>query len=139
VQEGDRAVVNVALPHPDLPILAVSGIDSSIKIFAPTNTFPRRFSALADKAAIIKANTSPRRRNQERKYACSRLLIANILLVFAPDMNFMSLIARRLVRERETDNPTEGGGQGTIMLSPADLRRLIQEEGEEGEENCTMS
>jgi hypothetical protein len=129
----------VALPHPDLPILAVSGIDSSVKIFAPTNTFPRRFSALADKAAIIRANMSSRGRNQESKYACFRVSIADTLSVFAPDTNFLSLIARRLVREREVDSPTEGGGQGTIMLSPADLRRLIQEEGEEGEENCIVS
>jgi WD40 repeat protein len=62
ILEGDQAVVNVAQAHPSLPILAVSGIDSSIKIFAPTSAFPRRFSALADKDAIVQANQSARRR-----------------------------------------------------------------------------
>lgn len=30
-----RQIVNVAVPHPFLPILAVSGIDDDIKIFHP--------------------------------------------------------------------------------------------------------
>ncbi|GAA6014413.1 hypothetical protein JCM10207_005452 [Rhodosporidiobolus poonsookiae] len=44
--KGDSSVVNVLQPHPRLPILAVSGIDSEVKLFGPTS----------DKKASTKAN-----------------------------------------------------------------------------------
>ncbi|CAO1637093.1 unnamed protein product [Jaminaea pallidilutea] len=35
IWQGDGSVVNVVVPHPTLPVLAVSGIDDSVKIFGP--------------------------------------------------------------------------------------------------------
>ncbi|WOO79274.1 Rho1 guanine nucleotide exchange factor 1 [Vanrija pseudolonga] len=36
IWEGDNEVVNVMSQHPTLPVIAVSGIDSTVKVFAPT-------------------------------------------------------------------------------------------------------
>lgn len=38
IYEGDQAVVNVIESHPRLPLIACSGIDTTIKLFAPTET-----------------------------------------------------------------------------------------------------
>lgn len=35
IWRGDKDVVNVVCPHPYLPVMAVSGIDNTIKMFAP--------------------------------------------------------------------------------------------------------
>ncbi|KAG2210973.1 hypothetical protein INT47_000133 [Mucor saturninus] len=40
ILRADEDVVNVAKGHPFLPILAVSGIDSTVKIFKPTSRLP---------------------------------------------------------------------------------------------------
>lgn len=37
ILQADQDIVNVAKGHPTLPILAVSGIDSTTKIFTPTS------------------------------------------------------------------------------------------------------
>jgi len=37
---GDRDVVNCLEPHPHLPVLATSGIDSDVKVWAPTREEP---------------------------------------------------------------------------------------------------
>lgn len=35
ILEGDGSVVNVMEPHPSLPIIAVSGIDTTVKVSFP--------------------------------------------------------------------------------------------------------
>ncbi|KAI9264648.1 WD40-repeat-containing domain protein [Helicostylum pulchrum] len=40
ILHGDEDVVNVTKGHPFLPIMAVSGIDSTVKIFKPTSRLP---------------------------------------------------------------------------------------------------
>ncbi|KAL7418329.1 hypothetical protein Q5752_006787 [Cryptotrichosporon argae] len=60
IWEGDGSVVNVMEQHPTLPIVATSGIDNSIKIFAPTSQRPTPSFArthLAD--TILQRNLSP--------------------------------------------------------------------------------
>jgi WD repeat-containing protein 42A len=37
---GDSCIVNCVAPHPSLPLLAVSGIDSSVKLFTPGDVRP---------------------------------------------------------------------------------------------------
>ncbi|KAG7531942.1 hypothetical protein FFLO_04010 [Filobasidium floriforme] len=39
IWEGDESVVNVVEQHPSLPIFAVSGIDSTVKVFAPLHGY----------------------------------------------------------------------------------------------------
>ncbi|KAI0335470.1 WD40 repeat-like protein [Cubamyces sp. BRFM 1775] len=72
ILEGDGTVVNVIEGHPYLPLVAVSGIDTTVKLFAPTSG-PSRFSRL-DKADSIM------RRNAEA--ATSRSELSNLLLYY---------------------------------------------------------
>ncbi|OSD04253.1 WD40 repeat-like protein [Trametes coccinea BRFM310] len=55
ILEGDGTVVNVIEGHPYLPLVAVSGIDTTVKLFAPTPG-PSRFSRLENAESIIKRN-----------------------------------------------------------------------------------
>lgn len=40
IWHGDSSVVNVMAMHPDLPVFAISGIDDTIKVFAPITITP---------------------------------------------------------------------------------------------------
>ncbi|KAN0059721.1 hypothetical protein ACQY0O_008293 [Thecaphora frezii] len=40
--KGDSSVVNVLQPHPSLPVVAISGIDDTIKLFGPVTLSPGR-------------------------------------------------------------------------------------------------
>ncbi|KAM5540516.1 hypothetical protein V8D89_005974 [Ganoderma adspersum] len=63
ILEGDGSVVNVIEGHPYLPLVAVSGIDHTVKLFAPTPG-PSRFSRLEKSDSILRRNadaTRPRR------------------------------------------------------------------------------
>ncbi|KAL1946798.1 hypothetical protein VTO73DRAFT_14902 [Trametes versicolor] len=55
ILEGDGAVVNVIEGHPYLPLVAVSGIDTTVKLFAPT-AGPRKFSRLDQVDSIVNRN-----------------------------------------------------------------------------------
>ncbi|KAF5369926.1 hypothetical protein D9758_001012 [Tetrapyrgos nigripes] len=59
--EGDGNVVNVIEPHPHLPLVAVSGIDHTVKLFAPSDG-SSEFSRI-DNAENIMRQNSERRRN----------------------------------------------------------------------------
>jgi len=61
ILEGDGSVVNVIESHPHLPLIAVSGIDTTVKLFAPTHG-PSRFSRLDNMAAITDRNAHSSRR-----------------------------------------------------------------------------
>jgi len=52
--EADRHVVNCLQPHPSLPILATSGIDHDVKLWAPVHETPRFDFAMADE--LMKRN-----------------------------------------------------------------------------------
>ncbi|KAJ7095424.1 WD40 repeat-like protein [Mycena belliarum] len=53
--EGDGSVVNVIEPHPHLPLFATSGIDTTVKLFAPVSG-PSSFSQLDSAERIMAAN-----------------------------------------------------------------------------------
>ncbi|KAJ1309089.1 hypothetical protein OPQ81_004767 [Rhizoctonia solani] len=55
IWEGDGSVVNVIEGHPFLPIVAVSGIDDTIKIFEPTAQSKRK-SYINDAEDILRRN-----------------------------------------------------------------------------------
>ncbi|PWN18649.1 WD40 repeat-like protein [Microstroma glucosiphilum] len=75
IWEGDGSVVNVVVPHPTLPVLAVSGIDDTVKLFGPVSRYTagqssekgskdlRDMSRMADKETIVERNTFRRRRS----------------------------------------------------------------------------
>ncbi|KAJ4478155.1 WD40 repeat-like protein [Lentinula aciculospora] len=55
IYEGDSAVVNVIEGHPHLPLVAVSGIDHTVKLFAPVNC-ESAFSRISNAESIIEVN-----------------------------------------------------------------------------------
>lgn len=55
ILEGDQQVVNVIESHPHLPLVAVSGIDTTVKLFAPARGVPS-FSRWNDAETIKKSN-----------------------------------------------------------------------------------
>ncbi|KAG9218907.1 hypothetical protein CCMSSC00406_0000979 [Pleurotus cornucopiae] len=56
IYEGDGSVVNVIEGHPFLPLIAVSGIDSTVKLFAPVNR-RSEFSRIDKQEDIIRSNS----------------------------------------------------------------------------------
>lgn len=67
IWKGDESVVNVLQWHPTLPVMAVSGIDNSIKILAPTNCNSKTFSRF-DKRDEISA------KNKDETWTSRRLM-----------------------------------------------------------------
>ncbi|WWC71849.1 uncharacterized protein I206_105808 [Kwoniella pini CBS 10737] len=58
IWEGDGSVVNVMEQHPTLPLIAVSGIDNTVKMFAPTQTpMNPSFSRKHLSETIVERNT----------------------------------------------------------------------------------
>ncbi|KAJ9114679.1 hypothetical protein QFC22_005555 [Naganishia vaughanmartiniae] len=58
IWEGDSSVVNVIEQHPSLPLCAVSGIDSTVKLFAPLHKHPARsYERIGNAENIVRANT----------------------------------------------------------------------------------
>ncbi|KAF8655275.1 hypothetical protein AX16_003175 [Volvariella volvacea WC 439] len=88
IYEGDGSVVNVIEGHPHLPLIAVSGIDKTVKLFAPTNK-QSLFSRIHDAEEIIAANARRTRVNP-----VSHLSIINLLAQ-----------ARTLLREEDAEVP----------------------------------
>ncbi|KAF9247079.1 WD40 repeat-like protein [Melanogaster broomeanus] len=61
VLEGDDSIVNVIEGHPTLPLVAVSGIDTTIKLFAPGHG-PAKYSRYQNVTSIIEHNSRTSRR-----------------------------------------------------------------------------
>ncbi|KZO97971.1 WD40 repeat-like protein, partial [Calocera viscosa TUFC12733] len=58
IYEGDGSVVNVIEQHPFLPMVAVSGIDHTVKIFSPVPSgTERKYSKISSAESIIRQNT----------------------------------------------------------------------------------
>ncbi|TFK43495.1 WD repeat-containing protein [Crucibulum laeve] len=55
IYEADSSVVNVIEAHPHLPLVAVSGIDTTVKLFAPSHG-PSAFSRMDNAQQIIETN-----------------------------------------------------------------------------------
>ncbi|KAI0771629.1 WD40 repeat-like protein [Trametes elegans] len=72
ILEGDQSVVNVIEGHPHLPLVAVSGIDTTVKLFAPTSR-PSQFSRLDKAESIIDRNSEA---------ATARSELSNLLLYY---------------------------------------------------------
>ncbi|KXN89623.1 WD repeat protein iqw1 [Leucoagaricus sp. SymC.cos] len=58
IYEGDGSIVNVIEGHPSLPLIAVSGIDTTVKLFAPARG-ASRFSRLEYADQILETNSRP--------------------------------------------------------------------------------
>ncbi|ETW83984.1 hypothetical protein HETIRDRAFT_170452 [Heterobasidion irregulare TC 32-1] len=67
VYEGDGSVVNVIESHPHLPLVAVSGIDTTVKLFAPVQ-HSSKFSRMSDAESIVSRNLEAASR-EENEYS----------------------------------------------------------------------
>ncbi|KAL4075829.1 WD40 repeat-like protein [Scleroderma citrinum] len=74
ILEGDGSVVNVIEGHPTLPLVVVSGIDATIKLFAPS-CGPAKFSRLERSDSIVKRNTRNSRRGMTASAELAHLLM----------------------------------------------------------------
>ncbi|OXG48096.1 hypothetical protein J010_04775 [Cryptococcus neoformans] len=64
IWEGDGSVVNVMEQHPTLPLIAVSGIDNTVKMFSPIHNRPApsiSFNRSHMASTIVDRNTRPPR------------------------------------------------------------------------------
>ncbi|KAG9317682.1 WD40-repeat-containing domain protein [Chiua virens] len=78
ILEGDEHIVNVIEGHPTLPLVAVSGIDTTVKLFAPARgPGPARYSRYRDAASVIRRNDNASRRglNHSANLQFARLLL----------------------------------------------------------------
>jgi WD40 repeat protein len=107
IWKGDESVVNVMQWHPYLPVLAVSGIDNSVKILAPTQGLlpegqGKRWASRLDKKEEIE------KKNSDSTWSSQGLGIdPNVLL---------RLLARRQAQgddEDDEQDDAEGGEGGT--------------------------
>ncbi|TFY82712.1 hypothetical protein EWM64_g1295 [Hericium alpestre] len=76
IYEGDGSVVNVIEGHPRLPLVAVSGIDTTVKLFSPVSGHSA-FSRMQNADNIIKRNleATSRRVDLSSLYTQYRLLL----------------------------------------------------------------
>lgn len=72
ILEGDGSIVNIIEGHPHLPVVATSGIDSSIKLFAPVPG-PSQFSKIHQARRII---------SRHSEAALERLSLSRLLEVW---------------------------------------------------------
>ncbi|KAJ4001138.1 WD repeat-containing protein, partial [Lentinula boryana] len=78
IYEGDGSVVNVIEGHPYLPLVAVSGIDHTVKLFAPIDVNRKSaFSQMSNAESIMKAN-----RKGSRSRGIRRIDLMNLLASF---------------------------------------------------------
>lgn len=126
--KGDESVVNVMKYHPQLPIMAVSGIDNSAKILAPTTLgspegkvyLQRKFSRLAQKDEITQ-------KNQDASWTSERLAMPPSILI-----NLLNRAAA--AGEEEEEGEGEPGSRRRIPLSA-----LLQLAGEgDTDQDCNI-
>ncbi|WWD19486.1 hypothetical protein CI109_103946 [Kwoniella shandongensis] len=97
IWEGDGSVVNVMEQHPTLPLIAVSGIDNTVKMFAPTSKPPiPSFNRTHRQSTIIERNT-----RSARFYSGGAFDRATILQFLA---------SRGVVTRVEGDDDDDDGG-----------------------------
>ncbi|KAJ7590975.1 WD40 repeat-like protein [Mycena floridula] len=73
IYEGDSSVVNVVEQNPNLPLVAVSGIDKTVKIFSP-QPGPSPFSKMDNAEAIMRTNGQLRSARTIRRIDITALL-----------------------------------------------------------------
>ncbi|GAA5951028.1 hypothetical protein JCM21900_004134 [Sporobolomyces salmonicolor] len=99
--KGDSSVVNVMAPHPRLPLLAISGIDETVRLFGPTTE-----ASAAEKANLIRDAEAITERN--RRGAASNRLGS----VMSPDAILRLLAGRAGMLGDDGGDNDEADGEG---------------------------
>ncbi|XP_030042847.1 DDB1- and CUL4-associated factor 8 [Microcaecilia unicolor] len=117
--EGDKGgVVNCLEPHPHLPVLATSGLDHDVKIWAPTAEMPTELSGLKD---VIKKN---KRERDEDSLQHTDLFDGHMLW-------FLMHHLRQRRSHRRRRDPGVGAGDADSDDSPSSSDSSADEEGPE--------
>jgi len=74
IYEGDESVVNIIEAHPRLPILAVSGIDTTVKLFAPSSG-PSSKSRMNKVDEVIAHNKLMTRTSGRARFSINSILL----------------------------------------------------------------
>lgn len=114
--EADESVVNVMQWHPFLPLIAVSGIDNSVKLISPTARKEKMYSRLEKKQEITQ-------KNGDASWTSEGLAIPHSALI--------NLLSRAAGDEGEDGLPRR------IPLSML-MQLAAQEEGEAGQDCIVM-
>lgn len=133
VWKGDESVVNVMQYHPKLPVMAISGIDNSVKILAPTslqhahtnestpgkgNNAPmyttRKYSRLHEKDVITS-------RNQDESWTSESLSM--------PPSYLINLLNRAAAAD-DAEDGDDGGNEGGRRRIPLAALMQLANEGE---------
>ncbi|GAA5862665.1 hypothetical protein JCM1840_002630 [Sporobolomyces johnsonii] len=123
--KGDSSVVNVMAPHPRLPLLAISGIDETVRLFGPTTEV-----AAIEKANLIRDAEAITERNR-RGVASNRLGS-----VMTPDAILRLLAGRAgLLGDDGGDNDEADGEEagGGARLRRGGIRVMINSDSGEGQ------
>ncbi|GAA5976376.1 hypothetical protein JCM11641_005993 [Rhodosporidiobolus odoratus] len=126
--KGDSSVVNVLQPHPRLPILAISGIDETVKLFGPTTdkTASEKQNKVGQKAEIMARNARGEGRAQ----------------IGLSAQSILSLLAARLGDEGLTagGNEHDEGGDSELAEDGGGRRRIrfVVNPGQEGQADCAV-
>lgn len=129
IWKGDESVVNVLQWHPHLPVLAVSGIDNSVKILAPTQGLDdnkKRWASIFDKKEEIQ------QKNRDSTWSSQGLGInPNVLL---------RLLARRQAQGEgdDDDEDEEGGPRRQTRRIPLQALLQLAQEGTEERGDCSI-
>ncbi|BEI82313.1 hypothetical protein CcaverHIS002_0301810 [Cutaneotrichosporon cavernicola] len=121
IWRGDSDIVNVMEQHPTLPVVAVSGIDNTVKVFAPVTRHPDpSFNLTSQANQIIERNLSrsaPRPTSMFADVSAIQLL-ANLLRHHEPAAEgrrdavldlFRSIGIVRIVGDEDGDGDDEDG------------------------------
>ncbi|KAM0790270.1 hypothetical protein ACM66B_005575 [Microbotryomycetes sp. NB124-2] len=104
IYEGDSNVVNVMQAHPRLPLVAISGIDHTVKLFGPTTSLAHQKNLISRRDEIVQANSSGDN-NGTRLRGAAQLTAEDVMALIMSRMPPGAALPRVRVRRQ----PLEGG------------------------------
>lgn len=128
---GDRRVVNQLEPHPHMPIFATCGIESSVKIWAPTPTDAPPLPTNVEK--VMESNK--RGREDQARVILTPDVIMHVLRL--QRRQAMAFVERRYNRADIESSDEENGGPSVIGSS--DGNASLEEDSAENIRECNIS
>ena len=121
IWKGDESVVNVMQWHPFLPVMAISGIDQSVKILAPTHSENKKFSRMGQREEVME-------RNKDMRWTNERL---------AGGMSASALLS--FLGETTVAQEGDGDGESGVRRIPLQaLLRLVNEGRAQEDGECRI-
>ncbi|EPQ29548.1 uncharacterized protein PFL1_02767 [Pseudozyma flocculosa PF-1] len=155
IWRGDSSVVNVLQQHPSLPVMAISGIDDTVKLFGPvtlssgppaqragSGEAPGKVAdRMAKKDDIMSQNRERLQGSRQRSSLSTRTLLSMLQQHVLQGNGSEGGPEARRRGARMVLRPLVGGGWAVTTAEDAneEAERGLVEEGEEGEaEDCVV-